>query len=486
MLCVTGHCCTGRCCSVPIPPSKRLRTKTQAETIEVLEHVDAPKVMNWSGDMGFRRVGTMVHVWGFLFLCSRAWWTKNAPQSKTKIPVMCTTCGYLTNPYIHNLNSGFRPGCWCNGRARWSTEQGRLHFLAIIASRGLNVDVSKLTSEWWAEQKPGAFTNIPVRCNVCGYNCLSTISNVTRNSEFGCFCNRGVPWSCEEGRHRFFEIAEERNFRIDLSGNTWEWWQENIHDYHSKIIAPCMDCDYITTSRLNDIVSSRHQRPGCWCTGSVLWRTRAGWERMQHILTELGLDGSLMSFPWWEEHIHDAQSKLLLKCPTCEAVSDKTVIMSIQQGGGMQCLCRWKTQKKLHEWLQTFSKVEREVGSCRNPQTGYPMPLDYFITTDVLKVCIELDGDHHFGWNPFMRKWCSLMAKHDLIKEKWMISQGFSLIRLYQPDVLYDKMDWKGFVNFCMDDIKRGATPRVYTPDIKQYREGLYTELRSLASETTA
>jgi hypothetical protein len=390
----------------------------------------------------------------------------------------------MSTPRIGNLQQGRTPRCWCNGYACWAGEQGRQRLLCLVKFHGLNVDVSWMTSEWWETNITGKFSRLLVVCNVCKYHCNSTIDSFQCGYAFGCFCNGHVPWKSRTGRAQFVQIAVDRNLRIDLSGNTEEWWQENIKDAQSNIIAPCLDCGFITSSMLSHIVNGEH-RPGCWCTGgTALWKTEDGWKRMQHVLEELGLDGSKMTWEWWKENIVNANSKLLIICKICDKECTNTSISNLRHGVG--CSCRWKTQKKVHTWLQTFSTVQCEKGGCINPDTGYTMPFDFFITTDILKVCIELDGDHHFGWNSFMRKWCKLAAEHDLIKEKWMISQGFSLIRLYQPDVLYDKMDWKGFVNFCMDDIKRGATPRVYTPDIKQYREGLYTELRSLASDITA
>jgi very-short-patch-repair endonuclease len=57
------------------------------------------------------------------------------------------------------------------------------------------------------------------------------------------------------------------------------------------------------------------------------------------------------------------------------------------------------------------------------------------------KIIIELDGRQHFKQ---VHNWSSPEEnlKNDLYKMKCANDNGFSIIRLLQPDVLIDKYDW--------------------------------------------
>jgi hypothetical protein len=278
------------------------------------------------------------------------------------------------------------------------------------------------------------------------------------------------------------QFAVERKLKIDLSLITLEWWSTNIKTGVSKIKLPCLVCLYDTSSTIKDIIEGHG--PGCWCNNNGLWKSKPGWERMQSILDGMELDGSKMTWTWWQQNIKDAHSKLVVKCK-CGIESHNSCLYSVVAGHGITCTCKYATQKKLLKWLQTLGNVQREKQGCKNPETGYTLRFDYFMTIDLpltmmhgIKFAVELDGPHHFGWNPFMKKFCRGTAERDLLKENWMLSQGHSLIRLHQPDVLNDKSDWKQFVLDCLDDIALDGPAKVYTPDIKEYREGLYKELR--------
>jgi len=58
------------------------------------------------------------------------------------------------------------------------------------------------------------------------------------------------------------------------------------------------------------------------------------------------------------------------------------------------------------------------------------------------KIIIELDGKQHFEqvWN---WKLPEEQYKNDKFKQECANKNGYSVIRLLQEDVLYDKYDWK-------------------------------------------
>ena len=105
-------------------------------------------------------------------------------------------------------------------------------------------------------------------------------------------------------------------------------------------------------------------------------------------------------------------------------------------------LCKNKTEKKLLVWLKsTFThytiKHQAKFDWCVNEK---PLPFDFLVVE--LKLLIELDGAQHFTQ---VSNWTSpedTMAG-DVKKMQDTIANGFSMIRVLQDDVWFDKNDWE-------------------------------------------
>jgi hypothetical protein len=130
--------------------------------------------------------------------------------------------------------------------------------------------------------------------------------------------------------------------------------------------------------------------------------------------------------------------------------------------------CTHKTELKLNEYLKetnTNFRTQPRYDWCRNPHTNKHLPFDY--SNDELKLIIELDGDQHF-------KQVSNWADHnetrvkDVLKMYLALKNGYTVIRLLQDDVFFDKNNWKEKLNSV---IKSYNTPDVITIcDGKKYK----------------
>ena len=106
--------------------------------------------------------------------------------------------------------------------------------------------------------------------------------------------------------------------------------------------------------------------------------------------------------------------------------------------GGDWCpTCTFKTEKKLFDYLVTVkdSVVKQfKFPGLKNRRFDFSIP-EY-------KLIIELDGDQHFrqvsNWTPPEEA-----LKNDTEKAKYAVSHGYTLVRLFQPDVYSDKIDWQ-------------------------------------------
>jgi very-short-patch-repair endonuclease len=110
--------------------------------------------------------------------------------------------------------------------------------------------------------------------------------------------------------------------------------------------------------------------------------------------------------------------------------------------------CKYKTERKLYDWLRTMFASEKVVTQaifdwCRSPATNRYLRFDFYLPE--LRLIIELDGPQHWrqisNWGPPEK-----IQLNDRYKMKCANDQGLTVIRIVQEDVLYDRYDWKASV----------------------------------------
>ena len=371
-------------------------------------------------------------------------------------------------------------------RIRWASIEGRERALDRLAEeRFANYDVSAMTQDWWEENVKDCYSKLLATCRVCEHVCrTSQISDLQQGQSFGCWCNGRVPWAGEAGRAQALKmLAAERFANYDVSAMTPEWWKENVKDCYSKLLATCRVCEHVCrTSQISDL--QQGQSFGCWCNGRVPWAGEAGRAQALKMLAAerfANYDVSAMTPEWWKENIKDCHSKLLATCRVCERVCRTTRISDLQQGGSFGCLCRNKTERKLHGWLlQEYRMVAFQVPGCINPATGRTLPFDFGLRLPRRLVLVELDGRiGHFG-RDFRGVENLDHAKRDFFKESWALAQQHSVVRVLQEDVWFDRGDWQGYLQQSIS--RAQESPQVCCPPASEYLAGVYTSLRSAPS----
>lgn len=110
---------------------------------------------------------------------------------------------------------------------------------------------------------------------------------------------------------------------------------------------------------------------------------------------------------------------------------------------GIWCsFCVNKTELILFDKLKgSYITLERQyrVEWCKNTKSNRYLPFDFVI--EERKIIIELDGKQHFEQ---IGKWLSPeeTRKNDLYKMNCANKNGYSIIRILQKDVYYNKYDW--------------------------------------------
>jgi very-short-patch-repair endonuclease len=132
--------------------------------------------------------------------------------------------------------------------------------------------------------------------------------------------------------------------------------------------------------------------------------------------------------------------KFWFSCRDCNQ-EFKTTISSITKNNTWCPYCINKTEKKLNDFLKSNYSViyQYKAEWCINVQTGLKLPFDFCIFD--FKTIIELDGAQHFIQ---IMNWKSPeeQRKMDYYKQKQANINGFSVIRIIQEDVLFDRFDW--------------------------------------------
>jgi len=109
---------------------------------------------------------------------------------------------------------------------------------------------------------------------------------------------------------------------------------------------------------------------------------------------------------------------------------------------GVWCpYCVNKTEELLYNELIKYYNIKRQFKPlwCKNPKTNKYLPYDFAIEN--LKIILEQDGPQHFKQ---ISNWQSpeLTKSNDIYKMNCANENGYSVIRVLQKDIWYNRYDW--------------------------------------------
>lgn len=403
-------------------------------------------------------------------IASAKWWADNVTNSDSKLELECLECGVTSRPRIHGLTSGQGAKCDCK---EYRSPAGLQRVLKQLASKFPTADVSALTPEYWRENQPDAHHALPLKCKICSESASPTIHNLKSNILLGCFCSQKV-WGSAAGFRVFSRFLAEKRPNVTMRIELEEWLRAGIYA-ETKVTFECRKCNEKVDQSLKSLLEGHDV--ACVCT-RFCWGTEVGFKRFHRILESHSDLTSLMSLEWWLHNVDGSSSKLRMRCEICKVTFDTTTINNFVGLGARGCGCRnWTERLLLHFLKSEFENVEREVNEVRNPETGRFLRYDFLVDDAVV---IELDGNiGHFGvgWHG---KSDNDVPWRDLAKEMGAFANNRCVLRLYQPDILRNTFDWKGFIRQSVAALKRGS-PRVLTQDHPLYKSGIYAELRKSA-----
>ena len=162
----------------------------------------------------------------------------------------------------------------------------------------------------------------------------------------------------------------------------------------------------------------------------------------------------------------DSQTNVTICCKVIGHGPFEQAPSSHLQGRGCSS-CVWKTEGKLYDTLKSkYPTIQRQFKAdwCKNKTY---LPFDLCIEED--KTIIELDGGQHFIQ---VSNWSSPehQFQNDIYKQKCANENGYSVIRLLQEDVLYDRYDWCKKIYHAIEEIKNSDEPKnIYLCENNEY-----------------
>lgn len=277
-------------------------------------------------------------------------------------------------------------------------------------------------------------------CQECNHSYESILNNINSNNS-GCpYCyNRKIcgKEECKSCFEKSFAFHEKSKF----------WSSKNkilpinvIKGTGSKYLFDCQECKHEINIRLKGIQNDnkwcaycKHQKLCdnnnclfCWNNSFISSPYSIYWNKqMNNNILPRSVFKYTNKIFWFD-------------CDVCKNSFQKG-ISCITYMNTWCPICKNKTETKLFNFLKNiYDDLKRDfkVDWCKNINC---LPFDFVLFNK--NIIIELDGPHHFeqvsNWVCFEKN-----QERDVYKMKCANKNGYSIIRLLQEDVLYDKYEW--------------------------------------------
>lgn len=140
--------------------------------------------------------------------------------------------------------------------------------------------------------------------------------------------------------------------------------------------------------------------------------------------------------------------------------------------------CKNKTETKLYDWL--ISKYpttthQAKFNWCKNI---FYLPFDFVLENK--KIIIELDGRQHFKDIITWKTTASQNQKNDKYKMLCALQNGYSIIRIYQPNVLDDTIDWQLLLTTAITAHENDMCVSYIAKDVAIYDNHSFTDVEHI------
>lgn len=377
----------------------------------------------------------------------------------------CRECGHEITKVLSSVTRGEWCG-YCSGRFLCSDDNCTFCFNKSFASH----EKAKCWSDK-NELKPrqvflnSAKSKIIFNCEKCNHELNITCNNVY-NGYWCCYC--ASQKLCENNNCSFCfnKSFASHSMSDSLSHKNPVKPRQIFLNTNSKYIFKCKKCDH-EFSKSPHKINVGINCPYCCYPPQKLCEDENCKECSKKTFAT-----HPMSIYWSDKNelkpnqvFLNTEKKYIFNCHECK---DDFEITCLSVNTGSRCSCvKNKTEKKLFKIMKKKYpnlKTQFRVAWCKN--ITY-LPFDFVIND--LKIIVENDGKQHIRqvWN---WKDPKEQQERDKYKMKCANENGYSVIRILQEDVFYDKYNWFDELNQSIQKIiKDGIVQNIYLCKNNEY-----------------
>lgn len=361
-------------------------------------------------------------------------------SSNRKVWWVCHTCQHEWEASVNNRTRKMGGSCSaCSHKMLASNKWNSLAALNpktasewhpyLNACRTIDVLPSCSLVAWWL-------------CSVCGHEWRASVN--TRSSSSG-QSKSGCPACTNQVVH-----MDGRNSLATLFPKVAASWHSTLNGELTpsdvmpkstcqKIYWLCHTCGHVWLTTPASRTDNRYHGNGCaMCAGQLVRPDGSNTLLARYPEVAITWHPTLNKFGP-DECTYASNKRVWWVCKECLGVWEAQICFRSIGGNGCP-VCNHKTEKKLFLWLCQKIQVEREVRFYWCVMLCALARFDFVISEH--KLIIELDGLQHYNQ---VRNWlppCE-QYKRDVHKMTCAMQNGWTIIRLLQPSVWYDKHDWQ-------------------------------------------
>jgi very-short-patch-repair endonuclease len=283
------------------------------------------------------------------------------------------------------------------------------------------------------------------KCEICNHSFNTSLNKINGSNRWCSYCSNHRLCNNEDCK-----MCLEKSFKANPKSKFWNCELNNnlnprtiFKNSHNKYYFNCEICNHSFNASLG------HINEGTWCLYCANKKLCKN-NDCCHCF-EKSFKANPKSKYWNFELNNDinprdvfkgSQKKYYFNCEICKH--------SFQQrlgdtNKGRWCpICKNKTEKIVYEFLleNNFKIIkEAKFDWCKNEETDYHFRFDFVIES--FKLIIEIDGRQHFEEVKHWKNDFKKNQERDKYKMELATKNNYSIIRIVQEDIYYNKYDWK-------------------------------------------
>lgn len=362
----------------------------------------------------------------------------------------------------------------------WSEIDSSETLHALCQSKGCVVmrDSGIEMEEWFS--RVNSNTKVQMKCKACSHVASIQLKRFVREEGFPCFCGGRIRVASAAWYERFSAIVLKTRFVLVGFASSVQGWIHRKPCAQTTIEVRCCVCDKTVNCRIWDFQQNKSAK--CACNAD--WKTLDGRARLLSAVRQSRFE----LIDWasqddtWVARKPGASTYLPLRCTICNDCPQRAELKSFFTRKSADCSCKHKTERLVFDYCSQIPDVQAarqyHLPGCKSSK-GWSMPFDVALYHNGRVILlIEVDGDHHFGTG--RAPWhCKAVVNNDLLKEQIAASAKIPILRLYQPEVLEERIDWRNILLITVQQACEGLLSGVgWRTGCAVYESGVYRRAR--------